>query len=360
MNPNVVVNGEVELTGDYEISGPVTVKRRFTTKDLFCSDEQRSLNDLKNYGILLNQTVIEGDMVFNQPIKVNNLLAQSIRNIPVESLLKSGLSGGPDQVVTGRKIFTSPEIYVSGSVDVANVNGVDIEEFSRTVLTRTGDQNITGNIHFSGIETISTASDRVALGGRDIRHFYARDKDIHVPGPVTFKGSLKPTQKLKIKALYPTRPVLRYNFTELHKDTVLRYETDVIVTGKKIFKDRLNIRNMKTEGAFANLSQVPSDGILGIELNGDLSGEEIKCSQLFVHEEMNGIPADQFGHLWLSWEGDQIFTKHQTFHNLKVDKIHLYGQLEANGIKYDISNAPRNTYLTNRREVVLPKTVFGE
>lgn len=153
MNPNVVVDGEVVLSGDYEISGPVTVKRRLTAKDLFCSNEQRSLSDLSNYGIRLNQEVIEGDMVFNQPIKVGNLVAESIRNVPITSLLRSGLNGGPLQVVTGRKIFTSPLVSIDGHVETKNVNGIDIDQFSKTVLTRTGDQNITGNIHFNQIKT---------------------------------------------------------------------------------------------------------------------------------------------------------------------------------------------------------------
>lgn len=152
MNPNVVVDGNVNLSGDYQISGPVTIKRRLAAKDLYTADERRSVGDLRNYGIKLNQDVIEGDIVFNQPIKVHNLKAQSIKEIPIESLLKSGLQGGPDQIVTGRKRFTSALVTVSGDVETVVVNGLDIDEFSKTVLTRTGDQNITGNIHFNQID----------------------------------------------------------------------------------------------------------------------------------------------------------------------------------------------------------------
>lgn len=153
MNPNVVVDGEVVLTGDYEIRGPVTVKRRLATKDLYGADGKRSLGELKNFGIRLNQDVIEGDMVFNQPLRVGQLQVNSIRGVPIDSLLRSGLKGGPDQIVTGRKIFTAPLVTVEGgTVDVMNVNGINIEEFSKTVLTRTGDQNITGNIHFNQID----------------------------------------------------------------------------------------------------------------------------------------------------------------------------------------------------------------
>lgn len=152
MNPNVVVDGDVELTGDYTISGPVTVKRRLTAKDLFTADEQRSLGDLKNYGIRLNQNVIEGDVVFHQPMQVNHLQAQSIKQIPIDSLLKGGLTGGADQIVTGRKRFTSPLVTIEGAEETIEVNGINIDEFSKTVLTRTGDQNITGNIYFNQID----------------------------------------------------------------------------------------------------------------------------------------------------------------------------------------------------------------
>lgn len=152
MNPNVVVEGNLNLNGNYYISGPVTIKRRLSAKDLYASDEKRSLGDLKNYGIKLNQDVVEGDIVFNQPMKVHNLKAQSIKEIPIANLLKSGLQGGPDQIVTGRKRFTSALVTVSGDVETVVVNGLDIDEFSKTVLTRTGDQNITGNIHFNQID----------------------------------------------------------------------------------------------------------------------------------------------------------------------------------------------------------------
>lgn len=197
-------------------------------------------------------------------------------------------------------------------------------------------------------------------GGREIRNYLSQDKDIHVPGTVQFRGKLQVKDKMNIGSLFPRKTVFNHNITEMTKDTIFRYDHDVRVTGKKVFKDTLLIRNLKTTGAFANLSQVPLDGIMRYEIVGDLSEQEIKCSQLHVYNELNGMRADQFGHLWLSTEGDQIFSKHQIFNILNSDKLMLYGHLEEDGVKYDINNAMKSTYLTNRKEVVYSKAVFGK
>lgn len=359
MNPNVVVDGDIELNGDYEIRGPVSVKRRLTTHNLLTADEQRSLGDLKDYGIPLSQEVIEGDIVFNQPLQVDKLQTHSVKGIPIDSLLKSGLKKGQNQIVTGRKRFTSPLVTVNGALTTRIVNGIDIEEFGNTVLTRTGEQNITGNIHFNQIEAFSLKADYASLGGRDIGRFYAHDKDMHVPGTLYFKGSVKAEKKLKIGTLYPSRPVFKYNITEVVHDTVFRYETDVKVIGKKVFTDRLEIGNLQTNGEFSKLAQVPMDRKVVLQVNGDLLAEQIKCSKLVVKQELNGFPADQFGHLWLSVEGDQMFSEEQTFRNLNADRVTLYGRMEQEGVKYDVNGAMKNTYLTNRREVVQKRAIFG-
>lgn len=181
-----------------------------------------------------------------------------------------------------------------------------------------------------------------------------------MPGVVSFKGSLKPIKQFKIGTFYPSGQVFNYSIAELAKDTVFRYETDARVTGKKVFQDKLNIRNLKTIGSYANLSQVPLDGILRFKLNGNLLADQIKCSNFVVTRNLNGMPGDRFGKFWLSMEGDQIFSEHQTFHNLNVERLQLYGHLDENRVKYDINSAMGNSYLTNRREVVPTKTVFGE
>lgn len=360
MNPNVVVNGDVELNGDYEISGPVTIKRRLNTHDLLGSDGGKSLADLKNYGIKLNQEVIEGDFVFNQPLQVQFLQAHSIGNIPVDGLLRSGLKGGPDQVITGRKTFTAPLLTIEGAVDAIRVNRMDIEEFSKTVLTRTGNQNITGNIHFTQIDAFSLNANHVSLNGRYIRNFYGNDKDVKVPGEVYLKGTLKAKNKLMIGAFYPKNLVFNYNFTEIVQDTVFRYDTHVKLSGRKVFKDKLSIESLQTHGSLANLSQVPLDGVLRFQLDGDLDANDLNCGQVIVNMGINGLPAYKFGHSWLAVEGDQIFTEHQTFYNVHADKLLLYGHLEEEGVQYDVNSAMRNTYLTNRKEVILPKVSFGK
>lgn len=359
MNPNVVVDGDIELYGDYEISGPVSVKRRLTTHNLLTADEQRSLGDLKNYGIPLSQEVIEGDIVFNQPLQVDRLQTYSVKGIPVDNLLKSGLKKGQTQIVTGRKRFTAPLVTVNGALTTRIVNGIDIEAFSQTVLTRTGEQNITGNIHFNQIEAFSLEAEYASLDGRDIARFYAHDKEMVIPGTVYFKGTVKPEKKLKIGTLLPSRPVFKYNITEVVHDTVFRYEADVRVIGKKVFKDRLEIRNLQTTGEFSKLAQVPGNRKVILQVNGDLLAEQIQCSKLVVHEDLNGFPADQFGHLWLSVEGDQMFSEHQTFRNLNADRVTLYGRMEQDGNAYDVNGAMKNTYLVNRREVVEKAAIFG-
>lgn len=155
MNPNVVVDGDVELLGNYEISGPVAVKRRLASKNVVTSDGQRSLGDLNSYGVRMNQEVVlDGDIVFHQPIEVDQLNTYSVGEIPIGNLLKGGLKPGQNQIVTGKKRFTSPVVTVEGSVVAKNVNGIDIEEFSRSVMTKTGEQNITGNIQFNTIHLI--------------------------------------------------------------------------------------------------------------------------------------------------------------------------------------------------------------
>lgn len=193
-----------------------------------------------------------------------------------------------------------------------------------------------------------------------MRNLFARNKDIYLPGAVRFEGTVKAKENLVIGTLFPSRPVFNYNLTEIAKDTVFRYNKNPKVTGKKTFKNNLNIRNLKTAGEFGNLSQVPDDGILKLHLHEkDFLATVLQAKNVHINGEINGVPATQFGNLWLTMEGDQVFLKPQTFQDLNADKIVLYGQMEERGVKYDISNALRDTYLINRKETCTSKAVFG-
>lgn len=215
-------------------------------------------------------------------------------------------------------------------------------------------------IHLTFHFPSSIKSDYVSHGGRDVRSLYGKDKSIWVPGSGHFRGILQAKKKLQIGVLFPKQPVFGYNITEIVHDTVFNYETNVKVIGKKIFSDKLEVRNLQTGGQYGKLANVPRNGFLKVNKEGELIAKEIRCRNLFIHKDLNGIPATEFGHLWLTVEGDQIFSAPQTFHNFRADKVTLYGSLEENSINYDVNNAMKNTYLTNRKEVVLPRATFGE
>lgn len=147
MNPVVTMTNDIVLEGDYVISGNVTVKRALKCNDMFGSSGTFSARYLMDEGLMINDTEVATSLVFAQPIKTRELRVMTLNDVVAGDFAESGKI----QEVTGRKTFTGDLHIFEGVCEASIINGVDLKLLNKTVLTKTGDQTIKGNIQFRKI-----------------------------------------------------------------------------------------------------------------------------------------------------------------------------------------------------------------
>lgn len=133
--------------GDYEIKGNTTIGRLIQGENIYGAGGVYNVKDLLSDGLLLNTPVIEQIFEFVQPIKVTNLLSNSVNNVDVSKFVQTG----EVQNVYGLKNFTGDLHITNGVCDAFVINDIDLAVLNGTVLKRFGEQQIDGKINFNGV-----------------------------------------------------------------------------------------------------------------------------------------------------------------------------------------------------------------
>lgn len=134
-------------TGDYEIKGNTTILRIIRGENIYGGGGKYNVRDLLTDGLRLDTPVIDQIFEFVQPIKINNLLSNSVNNVDVSKFVRTG----EIQTVYGLKNFTGDLQIKNGLCDALSVNDIDLSVLNETVLKKFGAQTIDGKIHFNGI-----------------------------------------------------------------------------------------------------------------------------------------------------------------------------------------------------------------
>lgn len=348
MNPLKTIRQNLTLEGNFEITGPVTIKKRLSVDgDIFGQSGTYSLNNLKQFGLLANATEIALNLRFQQPVKADRVFGSIFNGIPIDDFVKTNYR--EVQVVTGKKIFESPLLEIlNGTCEADRVNNVDLNHLNETVLRKTGDQTVSGVIHFSKIETFRTVSKNIEFAGKNVDNFLGKDKEYTLQS-VSSKSDILIKNKLKINSLITDRNAFGFNWTELWYDTVLKGEDQVFITGEKEFLGGLEIVNLKTKNDIQKLSVLPENGIINIFAQ-NLNIPKLQCDKVFFAGRLNDIQKEEFGNCWMEIEKEQIFTKHQVFHKMAAENILLFGGLSDNTTDYDIKTLLKDSYLIDRPE----------
>lgn len=134
--------------GDYVIQGNTTISRTISGENFYGSGGVYNAIDLLADGLRLNTSVIEQIFEFVQPIKVTNLLSNSVNNVDVSKFIRTG---EVIQTVYGEKNFTGDLHVTNGACDALTINGIDLSTLSESVLKRSGAQTIEGKINFNAV-----------------------------------------------------------------------------------------------------------------------------------------------------------------------------------------------------------------
>lgn len=106
-----------------------------------------NVNDLLNDGMMLNTPVIEQIFEFVQPIKVTNLVSNSVNRVDVRKFVRTG----EKQTIYGEKNFVGDLHVTNGVCDAFIINDIDLVVLNDTVLKRSGAQVINGKINFNAV-----------------------------------------------------------------------------------------------------------------------------------------------------------------------------------------------------------------
>lgn len=147
MNPVVTVDKDIVLDGDYVISGNVTIREALKCTNLFGASSTFHVKYLMDQGLKVEASDVTTSLDFTLPIQTRALIASTVNDISPNDWARVGSI----QEVTGRKTFISDLHIAEGFCDALTINGVQFSRLNETVLQKTGDQTIEGNIQFKKI-----------------------------------------------------------------------------------------------------------------------------------------------------------------------------------------------------------------
>lgn len=357
MNPIVTITDDLTIQGDYEINGDVRIKRFLKALNIYGQSGTYNINDLLNFGLKKEST--ESDLLFqfNQPIQSNNLQSQFINNINITDL---ATSNGNVQEITGRKTFTGSLKIVDGFCEILNLNGFNIRQLNETIFKKSGDQIISGKIHFKKIVASKVAVDEAFLSEYKFSDYLTKNTEQIIPAKVTILGSVN-VESIQCKSLETGSKIFGYDLNYMINDTA-RHGIDSIVTGDKTFKSNLSFGTIFPDGKLLgvdvkditrDLSVISKD----VVINGTVRFKNrMSVKNVIVDGSINSIRNEDFGRIWLLSESNQTFTAPQFFKNVNVsENIHLIGKL--NGL--DVMECFRNCYWLNQSETINYAS-FGE
>lgn len=366
MNPITTINQDIYLEGDFEISGDVNIIELLNATNIYGASRTYNYADLYRHGLPLNAASIDQNFTFKQPLMIQNVFTKTVNGMNASEFIPTNT--GKVQHITGKKTFTGDVTLRAGRVDAAVINKVDLKELNQTVLKRTGNQVIEGNIHFKEIVASDVNAKKTLFEERPLNTLLTSNTEQWIKSKVLLENC-KLTVHGSLNAmnldLFNGSTIYSYDFEQMLADTLQAdYEDDeiVVVSGPKTFynltvgelilQDEATLNGVDLLGLKKIRDPVEKD----IFVEGTLIMKHpLTVRNMFFNGSINGVPKDEFGSAWLLKETNQTFTAPQIFENVIADQVFLDGYF--NGIKMEELVA--DAYFLNRQEHV-KHAVFRE
>lgn len=224
-----------------------------------------SNQELQGEYVFLNQTKFEGNIEVKG--RVNDV------DIPSDVLLTSG-----DQFITGKKSFKNlaakSNINVTGKVD-----GVDLSEFAKTVVTLSTNQTISGQKSFISDFTIQgnvELPNNGTVNGIDVsEQVLMTDGPVFITGEKTFTTELAVTGDLNVTGL-----VNGIDVEKLNRD-IARVNGKQQLIGKNTFYKDLTVRGMIFDNVLSQMHfrcKIVLDGVFF-----NLTGDRTKITEILCY-----------------------------------------------------------------------------
>lgn len=151
MNPIRTSLSDTVVDGDVEITGDVFVKQLLQGTNIFGRSSTYNVKELFENGLRLDE--IELDMIdfhFQNVIHINNLITDRINsNINPNDFVTCNTD--EVQYISGYKIFTNNLSVWNGFCEAGIMNKINVTELNSSIMKKSGDQVIDGEIQFERI-----------------------------------------------------------------------------------------------------------------------------------------------------------------------------------------------------------------
>ncbi|XP_058829286.1 uncharacterized protein LOC131688788 [Topomyia yanbarensis] len=362
LNTIKTISHDIHLEGAFEISGDVTVELLNAT-NIYGASRTYNFVDLYAHGLPLNAASSNQKFTFKQPLVAKKVFARSLNGVDPSDFIS--IKSDKVQKITGRKIFPGNLTLLEGRLDAAIINNVDLIHLNNTILKRTGDQVIEGNIHFKEIIVSSVVANETYFEGKPLNTLLTHSSK-NTKSKVRLENStLTILGDLNVRNLFPSEgsTIYGYDLKHMLADTLRKdsNESDpMVVTGHKRFSNL-------TVGELILVDQAALNGVnrenadkLDELFSKDIVIEEtvilnhpIYVRNLFFNGSINGVSKEEFGSSWLLDEFNQTFTAPQYFENVIADTVIVDGYF--NGIK--LEELVDNLYFLDKNERI-EKAIF--
>ncbi|XP_017105993.2 uncharacterized protein clos [Drosophila bipectinata] len=327
MTPVKVTHQSLNLQGDYVIDGDVTIGRLLQVGDLLDESAQKSAAETLKRGLSLVQPLQEVNLKFLQPVRANDSDLSFLNAQDLQNLVQ--LNVEEVQVVQGSKTIPQSVEISGGFGEVKWMNGVDVENLTELLLTKSGNQTVEIPIQIQGLVIDQVNSSLVALNGRPLEDYLQLSG--HQESNATIFVNHLNAENLTLGDLnlnglifkQPLSAIYGHGSQSLHSWHL-----------PKDFNGSIHAQNLWLNGninqvTIGHLEQQLQQLAGNIKYVGDFSfGHSVNISSLSFSNSLNGIEADRFGRCWLETDGDQGFTAPQQLASLESRQgIWLKGQL---------------------------------
>lgn len=135
------------FSGDFEITGNVTIRGILRGENIYGKSKTFNIKTLFADGLSVNAVEIDNLMEFAQPINSKNWISGMVNGFDSSKFVRTT----DIQIITAKKTFIGDLTITEGLCDAHTINGVQIQVLNETVLKKSGNQMVSGNITFNKI-----------------------------------------------------------------------------------------------------------------------------------------------------------------------------------------------------------------